>query len=147
MRPIARRAKVAVMRAVVCTNAELTVDERPEPVPGRGQVRIEVLRCGICGSDLHARHGLDAWADLAQRAGYHRFGRSSEPIVFGHEFCGEVVDHGPDCRRRNAPGTAIVALPLLRGSGGVDALGFSVHAPGAYAEQTLVSESLMLPVP
>jgi len=29
----------------------------------------------------------------------------------------------------------------------VDALGFSVHAPGGYAEQTLVSESLMLPVP
>jgi threonine dehydrogenase-like Zn-dependent dehydrogenase len=55
------------MRAVVCQNAELTVVDRPAPDPGRGQVRIEVLRCGICGSDLHARHGLDAWADLAAR--------------------------------------------------------------------------------
>jgi threonine dehydrogenase-like Zn-dependent dehydrogenase len=136
------------MRAVICSNAELEVGERPEPVPGRGQVRIEVLRCGICGSDLHARHGCDVWADLAVRAGYDRFARSDEKIVFGHEFCGEVAEHGPRCRKSTPTGTRVVALPLLRGSnGGVDTVGLSVHAPGAYAEQTLVEESLMMPVP
>jgi threonine dehydrogenase-like Zn-dependent dehydrogenase len=135
------------MRAVVCKNAELDVVERPEPVPGRGQVRIEVLRCGICGSDLHARHGVDAWADMAARAGYDRFARSDEPIVFGHEFCGEVVEHGPKCRRSSPTGTPVVALPLIRWSRGVDTVGLSVHAPGAYAEQLLVEESMMMPVP
>ena len=85
------------MKAVVCQNAELDVVERPEPTPGRGQVRLTVSRCGICGSDLHARHGLDAWADLAEQAGYARFGRSTEPIVFGHEFSGEVAEYGPGC--------------------------------------------------
>jgi threonine dehydrogenase-like Zn-dependent dehydrogenase len=135
------------MRAVVCSNAELEVMERPEPVPGRGQVRIEVLRCGICGSDLHARHGSDAWAELAARAGYDRFARSDQPIVFGHEFCGEVAEHGPRCRKGSPTGTRVVALPLLRGSHGVDTVGLSVHAPGAYAEQLLVEESLMMPVP
>jgi len=135
------------MRAVVCTNAELEVSDRPEPVPGRGQVRLEVLRCGICGSDLHARHGLDDWADIAARAGYHRFGRSDEPVVFGHEFSGEVAEYGPKCRGASQTGTPVVALPLLRGSSGVDTVGLSVHAPGAYAEQLLVEESLMLPVP
>ncbi|MCW2957448.1 MAG: hypothetical protein JWP18_251, partial [Solirubrobacterales bacterium] len=34
------------MRAVVCHQATLDVVERPEPVPGKGQVRIQVLRCG-----------------------------------------------------------------------------------------------------
>jgi len=131
----------------VCQDAELEVVDREEPVPGRGQVRIEVLRCGICGSDLHARHGIDAWADMAARAGYDRFGRSSEPVVFGHEFCGEVAEHGPRTRNPAPTGTRVVALPLLRGSQGVDTLGLSVHAPGAYAEQLLVEESLMLPVP
>ena len=135
------------MRAVVCENAEFEVAERPEPVPGRGQVRIEVLRCGICGSDLHARHGIDAWADMAARAGYDRFGRSAEPIVFGHEFCGEVAEHGPGCRGGVPTGTPVVALPLLRSAGGVDTTGLSMHAPGAYAEQMLVEESLMMPVP
>jgi len=135
------------MRSVVCQNAELEVVERSAPDPGRGQVRLEVLRCGICGSDLHARHGLDAWADLAERAGYDRFGRSDQPIVFGHEFCGEVAEHGPKCRGSVPTGTPVVALPLLRGARGVDTVGLSVHAPGAYAEQLLVEESLMMAVP
>ncbi len=135
------------MRAVVCKEAELGVVERPEPIPGKGQVRIEVLRCGICGSDLHARHGLDVWADLAERAGYDRFGRSNQEIVFGHEFCGEVAEFGPGCGRETQSGTQVVALPLLRGSQGVDTVGLSEHAPGAYADQVLVEESMMLPVP
>ena len=103
------------MKAVVCQNAELQVVERPEPTPGRGQVRLSVTRCGICGSDLHARHGLDDWADLAEQAGYDRFGRSNQPVVFGHEFSGEVAEYGPDCKRELPTGTPVVALPLLRG--------------------------------
>jgi threonine dehydrogenase-like Zn-dependent dehydrogenase len=135
------------MRAVVCSNAELEVVEQPEPVPGPGQVRIEVLRCGICGSDLHARHGCDAWAEMAARTGYDRFARSDQQIVFGHEFCGEVAEYGPRCREDSPVGTRVVALPLLRGSSGVDTVGLSLHAPGAYAEQMLVQESLMMAVP
>jgi threonine dehydrogenase-like Zn-dependent dehydrogenase len=135
------------MKAVVCCQAKLEVVEQPEPVPGPGQVRIEVLRCGICGSDLHARHGCDEWAEMAARTGYDRFARSDQPIVFGHELCGVVVEHGPRCRKDSPTGTRVVALPLLRGSSGVDTVGLSVHAPGAYAEQMLVQESLMMPVP
>jgi threonine dehydrogenase-like Zn-dependent dehydrogenase len=135
------------VKAVVCQNAELEVGERPEPEPGRGQVRIQVLRCGICGSDLHARHGCDQWADLAVKAGYDRFARSDQPIVYGHEFCGEVTDHGPECRKSARPGTRVVALPILRGPAGLDMVGLSKDAPGAYAEEMLVEESLMMPVP
>jgi threonine dehydrogenase-like Zn-dependent dehydrogenase len=135
------------VRAVVCQNAELEVVERPEPTPARGQVRLSVLRCGICGSDLHARHGIDEWADLAEQAGYDRFGRSSQPVVFGHEFSGEVAEFGPGCKRAVPTGAPVVALPLIRWAQGVDTVGLSVHAPGAYAEQLLAQESLMLPVP
>jgi threonine dehydrogenase-like Zn-dependent dehydrogenase len=135
------------MKAVVCRNAELDVVERAEPVPGKGQVRLQVLRCGICGSDLHARHGSDQWAELAVRVGYDRFARSEQPIVFGHEFCGEVAEHGPGCRKTSPSGTRVVALPLLRNPRGVDMVGLSADAPGAYAEQMLVQESLMMPVP
>ena len=135
------------MRAVVCQNAELEVVERPDPDPGRGQVRLEVLRCGICGSDLHARHGIDEWADLADAMGYDRFGRSSEPLVFGHEFSGSVAEYGPKARKKLPTGTPVVALPLIRGARGVDTVGLSVHAPGAYAEQLIAEESMMLAVP
>ena len=135
------------MRAVACQHAELDVVERPEPTPGPGQVRLTVLRAGICGSDLHARHGLDQWAQLADRMGYDRFGRSNQPIVFGHEFSGEVAEYGAGCKRDVPTGAPVVALPLIRGGQGVDTIGLSVHAPGAYAEQLLVQESLMMAVP
>jgi threonine dehydrogenase-like Zn-dependent dehydrogenase len=41
----------------------------------------------------------------------------------------------------------VVALPLIRGAHGVDTIGLSVHAPGAYAEQLLAQEALLLAVP
>ena len=135
------------MRAVVCQNAELEVVDRPEPVPGKGQVRIEVLRCGICGSDLHARHGLDVWADLAERGGLSPL----RPLRPGGRVRPRVLRLGRRVRAglpNTAPtGSPVVALPLLRGDGGVDTVGLSMHAPGAYADQLLVEESMMMPVP
>lgn len=135
------------MRAVACQRAELEVIDRADPTPGPGQVRIEVFRCGICGSDLHARTGSDQWADLAARVGYDRFARTEQSVIFGHEFSGTVAEHGPKTRRRVPTGTPVVALPLIRSGGVVDTIGLSEHAPGAYAEEMLVQESLMLPVP
>ncbi|UTI64028.1 zinc-binding dehydrogenase [Paraconexibacter antarcticus] len=135
------------MRAVICQNAELDVRDRPEPVPAKGQVRLEVLRCGICGSDLHARTGCDDWAAMTARAGYDRFARSGEEVVYGHEFSGAVAEHGPGCRRTLKEGTPVVALPLLRSPLGVETTGLSAAAPGAYAEQLIVEESLMMEVP
>src|SRR5205823_12254288 len=41
------RSRVWFVRAVACQNAELGVVARPAPQPGRGHVRIGVLRCGI----------------------------------------------------------------------------------------------------
>jgi len=135
------------MKSVVCKHALLDVVDRPQPAPSSGQVRLEVVRCGICGSDLHARHGLDDWADMAEKIGYGRFGRSDQAIVFGHEFSGLVAEYGPGCRQDVPTGAPVVALPLLRGAQGIDPVGLSVEAPGAYSEQVTVQESLMLRVP
>jgi threonine dehydrogenase-like Zn-dependent dehydrogenase len=135
------------VRAAACQQAEFEVVDLPEPTPDHGQVRISVLRCGICGSDLHARHGADQWADLAARLGYDRFARTSQSIVFGHEFCGEISEYGPKTRKPSPTGTPVVALPLLRSPSGVETTGLSVHAPGGYAEQMLVQESMMMAVP
>jgi threonine dehydrogenase-like Zn-dependent dehydrogenase len=135
------------MRAAVCQHEEFRVEDLPEPTPGTGQVRLRTVRCGICGSDLHARHGADDWADMTARIGYDRTARSHEPVVFGHEFSGAVAEYGPGCRRAVPEGAPVVALPMLRGAHGVDGTGLSTFAPGAYAEQVLVEESLMFAVP
>ena len=87
------------------------------------------------------------WADLAARAGYERFARSEQEIVFGHEFCGEVAEYGPGCRAAAADGHARRRAAAAAREWRRRHVGLSVHAPGAYAEQLLVEESLMMPVP
>ena len=72
--------------------------------------------------------------------------RRASDVVGSLEFSGAVAEYGPDCRKRVPTGAPVVALPLLRGSGGVDPVGLSAAAPGAYAEQVLVQESMMMPV-
>lgn len=135
------------MRAVGCMEAELAVVDLQVPQPAKGQVLIDVLRCGICGSDLHARHHCDELAGVLEEAGYDGFMRSDQRVVFGHEFSGEVAEYGPKCRKKTPTGSPVVAMPLLRRAGEVNAIGLSVDAPGAYAEQLVVEESLMLAVP
>lgn len=117
------------------------------PEPGPGHVLIQVLRAGICGSDLHARVHGDVAADIGRQVGYDNFMRPSQSVVMGHEFVGEVVAYGPRCRKRWKPGTPVVAMPIIRHGDEVEMVGLSARAPGAYAEYMVVQEDLAMPVP
>jgi threonine 3-dehydrogenase len=61
--------------------------ERPEPTAALGEVKIRVLRTGICGTDLH----IQAWDEWAA-------GAVDAPLIPGHEFSGEVVEVGAGVR-------------------------------------------------
>jgi threonine dehydrogenase-like Zn-dependent dehydrogenase len=135
------------MRAVTCHESELKVAEVPDLVPGRGQVLLDVERCGICGSDLHARTHADVTADGAAELGYDDFMRSAHTVVMGHEFVGTVAGYGEGCREPWPIGTRVVALPVLRTAGAVHLTGLSEKAPGGYAEQVLTVESMTMRVP
>ncbi len=135
------------MKAAVCHQAELAVMERPDPVPGPGQVLLEVARAGICGSDLHARKHADQLADLASAIGYDDVMRPDEQVVMGHEFSGRVLDYGRSTRQAWASGTPVVSLPMIRMGDKVQMTGLSAKAPGAYAERVLVQESLTMEIP
>jgi threonine dehydrogenase-like Zn-dependent dehydrogenase len=135
------------MKAVVCQETKLEVAEIEDPVPGPGQVLLEVVRGGICGSDLHARRHADQLADLAAAIGYPDVMRPHESVVMGHEFSGRVLDYGPGTRKPWAVGTPVVSLPMIRMGDAVQMTGLSAKAPGAYAERVLVQESLTMDVP
>jgi threonine dehydrogenase-like Zn-dependent dehydrogenase len=135
------------VRAVTTHEGRLEVAEIPDLVPGPGQILLDVLRCGICGSDLHARTHGDLTADALGEMGYADFIRSRDTVVLGHEFVGTVAAYGPRTRRRWQPGTRLVALPMLGTAEGVHLTGLSPKAPGGYAEQVLVSEAFAFPVP
>ena len=63
----------------------LVSGERPDPVPGRGEVLLRVRACGVCRTDLHLAEG-----DLAPRR---------PGVIPGHEVVGEVIDTGPGTGR------------------------------------------------
>lgn len=136
------------MRAVVRRGDKLVCDEIADLEPGQGQTLVKTLCCGICGSDLHALHHLDHMVELSGRAGGGMTGLdAAKDVVFGHEFCAEVLDHGPGTPGRFKPGTRVVSVPVVFGPAGMDAVGYSNRLPGGFAERMVLQEALLLEVP
>jgi 2-desacetyl-2-hydroxyethyl bacteriochlorophyllide A dehydrogenase len=70
------------MRALVITGPESArVEEVEVPVPGAGQVVVDVRRAGICGTDVELFTGQLA---------YFAQGKTGYPLRPGHEWCGVV---------------------------------------------------------
>jgi 2-desacetyl-2-hydroxyethyl bacteriochlorophyllide A dehydrogenase len=136
------------MRAVVRRNRKLVCDEIAELEPAAGQVLVRTLACGICGSDLHALHHMEHMIALGRRAGNPDNGFDpAADTVFGHEFCAEILDHGPGSSKALKAGTRVVSVPATITPGGMELLGFSNRLPGGFAERMLLSEALVLEVP
>ena len=65
------------MKALVYTNTQMSEIRNVEaPNAAENQVLVNILFCGICGSDMHAWHGHDE--------------RRIPPLVLGHEAVGIV---------------------------------------------------------
>ena len=135
------------MRAVACQNGVLEVVDVEGPAAGPGQLVIDVERCGICGSDLHARVHADQLADAAVAVGYETMMKPDDRIIFGHEIVGRVASYGPGTRAQWKPGTRVVGLPIVRHGDDAHAVGFDTASPGAYAEQVVLQEAFTFPVP
>jgi len=67
--------------------------------------------------------------------------------VFGHEFCAEIVEHGPDTAKTLPVGSRVCSVPIIVGTTGVEQIGYSNQYPGALAEQMVLQEMLLLPLP
>jgi threonine dehydrogenase-like Zn-dependent dehydrogenase len=135
------------MRAVVMRNKRLVVDDLPRPEPGPGEVLVKTLACGICGSDLHALRYAEQFVESQRRAGALFPMDLSRDVVMGHEFCAEIVEHGPGTSRALAAGTRVCSRPALMRPDGPRTVGYSADTPGGYAEYMRLTEALLLPVP
>ena len=119
------------------------LDEINEPVSVNGSVIIDVLKCGICGSDIH-------------------YWESGEPkgLVLGHEYCGVVTD--PGSREDLKIGDRVTALPIspcgkcsscLTGNHQYCretwkyATGLSLTNPGALAPKMAIRPDMVIKVP
>ncbi len=135
------------MRAAIMRDRKLVVDEIAEPEPGPGQVLTKTLACGICGSDLHMLKFADRMVEIAERSGQPARMDLDRDIVMGHEFCAEILDHGPGTQKTLKTGTRVCSMPLLVGADGIEGVGYSNRVPGGYAERMVLSELMLLEVP
>ena len=68
--------------SIINNPLELVDVDKPEPV--RGQVRVRILACGVCRTDLHITEG-----DL---------NLTKYPIIPGHQIVGIIDDVGPEVK-------------------------------------------------
>lgn len=125
-------------------HAPLVEVERPSPKLGTGQLRVRVLACGVCRTDLHLIEG-----DLAT---------PKLPLIPGHQIAGAVAEVGAD-----AAGWQVgepVGVPWLHRACGVcdacrrgeenlcpDAEFTGMHRDGGYAESTIAEAEFALRLP
>ena len=123
------------MQALVKKEAKvgLWLEEVPVPTIGINDVLIQVLRTGICGTDVH----IYQWDDWARKT-------IPVPMVVGHEFVGRIVEIGSNVQDFQVG-------EIVSGEGHVvcghcrncfagrrhlckDTKGIGVNRPGAFAE-------------
>ncbi|MYT25634.1 alcohol dehydrogenase catalytic domain-containing protein, partial [Streptomyces sp. SID7760] len=126
------------------------VEEVPIPVPGPGEVLVEVRAAGVCLSDVHLIDGsLSPFflTDAVTEAG---------AVTLGHEVAGVVHTLGPDVKGGWTPGQRVV---LQAGEACGDCGGclrrMTCHRPltrgldydGGWAQYTIAREGTLLPIP
>ncbi len=124
--------------------APLTAVDLPNPEPGPGQVRLKIHTCGVCHTDLHIVEGD---LDLPPR-----------PLIPGHEIIGVVDALGKGATKHKLGDR--LGVPWLNQTCGqcryckagkenlCENIRFTgVHAPGGFAEYTVVHQDFAYPIP
>lgn len=106
------------MKAVTIIDGDVVIDERPDPVPERGEVLIDVAAAGVNA------------ADLLQRRGFYPAPPGAPADIPGLELAGTVLELG-DGVSSVKPGDRVMAIV----------------AGGAQATRAVVHESHLLRVP
>ena len=135
------------MRAAIFRNRDIVVDTIADPRPAEGQVLVKTLCCGICGTDLHAARFTDQFVDRSRRTGGRFVMDATRDVVFGHEFCCEVVEHGPGTDKRLKPGTLVCSIPLTLSGKTAQGIGYSNEIAGGFAQYMPLAERLLVAVP
>jgi len=83
-------------------------DVAAPPDPGRGEVVVAPLWCGLCGSDLKEYAGPVGGVPVKP----HPLTGAMKPLILGHEFSARIVAVGPDVRGHSV-GDRVAVMPLL----------------------------------
>ena len=118
--------------------APLTLADLPRPVPGSGELLLEVSVCGVCHTEIDEIEGRATPPQL--------------PVIPGHEIIGRIIASGPGCQRYSKGER--VGVGWIHSSSGADDENLSDRfratgrdVDGGYAEFVTVPERYAYPVP
>ncbi len=134
----------ALVKPAPAVGAELTTV--PLGKMGPTDITVKVKAAAICGTDIHIYN----WTPYAQA-------RLKLPMVFGHEFCGEVVAAGSNVTKVKvgdmiAGETHIPCGNCFLCNTGLEHICqdmkiLGVHVPGAFAEAIVIPEVIAWQIP
>ena len=99
------------MKGVVFAgDRKLQILDFPDPIPGPGEVVLEIKASGMCGSDLKFYRAIGGASSLG-------LGKISGRLIAGHEPCGVVTAVGPGVAQNQAKVGMRVMQHHYRGCG------------------------------
>jgi 2-desacetyl-2-hydroxyethyl bacteriochlorophyllide A dehydrogenase len=130
------------MKYIVCEKpGEFILKEKEAPVRKENEALLQINKVGICGTDLHAYSGNQAFFTY--------------PRILGHELASEVLEIGENARGIKA-GDKVVVMPYVSDKNSVASRNgkpnccpnirvLGVHADGGMQEQITVPADILLP--
>ncbi|MFF2244409.1 zinc-binding dehydrogenase [Arthrobacter sp. NPDC058130] len=124
---------------------KFAVEEVPIPVPGPGEILIEVKAAGVCLSDVHLLDGslVPLFA-------------TSDAVTVGHEVAGVIHTLGPDLKRGLTVGTRVTleagktcgqCAGCVRRRPCTQMLTAGIDYDGGWAQYALAREDTLIPIP
>ncbi|MGB2128097.1 MAG: zinc-binding alcohol dehydrogenase family protein [Flavicella sp.] len=130
------------MKYIVCEKpGEFLVKEKEAPVRKENEALLQINKVGICGTDLHAYGGNQAFFTY--------------PRILGHELASEILEIGENERGLKA-GDKVVVMPYISDKNSVASRNgkpnccpnirvLGVHTDGGMQEQITVPTDILLP--
>ena len=134
------------MKALVKKYPEkgLWLEDVPEPITGRNDVKIKIHKTAICGTDLHI-YNWDEWSKRTIRT----------PQIIGHEYVGEIVELGANVQNwqigQMVSGEGHIVCGKCRnclaGNGHLckKTIGVGVNRDGAFAQYLVIPQENVRP--
>ncbi|MDR1131781.1 MAG: zinc-binding dehydrogenase [Oscillospiraceae bacterium] len=115
---------------------DLRLEEFALPPLGDGEISARVVSDSLCMSSYKA---------AVQGEDHKRVPRdvAQNPVMIGHEFCGEILEVGPKWASKFAPGQKFVIQPALNYKGSLDAPGYSYPYIGGDATRIIIPNEVM----
>lgn len=130
------------MKYIVCeTPGDFQLKEKESPIRKEGEALLQINKVGICGTDLHAYAGNQAFFTY--------------PRILGHELASEILEIGENDRGLKE-GDKVVVMPYISDKNSVASRNgkpnccpnirvLGVHTDGGMQQQITVPADILLP--